>query len=405
MVEQAPGTEEQLSPITSKSPAPEVRAAYTSGVNKSLIVVLVVLVVLALGVAGFMWWQNKQLAAQIELMTTSQQAAKPTEVVPSVTKTPQPAEAVEKPSQTNTFKIPSNWPSYTDEAAGITINYPPEMNPKLNSNRGAASNYKAGSYIVDAVMGDVLDFYFYEYPGGSRREAFYQAVQFDGPENASKYTQSATDVSLNGKTYLKITTTYTSEPGGRVFYLIPQGNRLYYFTLAKNIEKNTALFKNLQMIIASATFNANSQAFLSPSDKQYVSCQATKDFLKEKGDTWDARLDSSGDLVIIQRLTQVLKTKVIRKERVEVTSNIQTYTAPNWEITNFAIMVDSDQKGNYQDAIVLTIPKVEVDKISAATPKSIPSISAAMKINDSLESVSGVWCRPYSAAGIYFTNG
>jgi hypothetical protein len=409
MTEPQPVPENQL-PTTS---TPEVGATFTSGVNKTtgvskslVVIVLVIVAVFAAGMAGFMYWQNQQLQKQMAIITVNQnkinEVAKPT-IAPTITTAFQPTEAVGKPAQTTTYKIPDNWLTFTDEAAGITIKYPPDLGPKLNPNRGAGFNYKAGSYLVDANLGDVIDFYYYGYNGGSRREAFYQGME-DDPQTLIKNTQSASDVSLNGKTFLKLTTTFPGETGSRVFYLIPQGNRLYYFTYAKDVEKNAALFKNLLTVIASSTFNANSQASTTDPNKTMVNCMATSNFLKEKGDTWDARMDASGDMVIIQRLTQALKSKAINKNLIEVIANPQTFNTPSWDILNFALMVDSDQKGNYQDAVVLTIPKAEVDKIIKATPTTISSVSVMMKINESWETAAGEWCRPTSAPGAYFTD-
>ena len=121
------------------SPTPEVsfgsaQDAPTSGVKSPLLmIILVVLAVFALGMAGFMYWQNRELQKQVAVITVAQnqikEAAKPN-VVPTTAADPT-----------------AGWKTYTNSEYGYSIKYPENFTNVNNvgdsGNRIASSTDRA----------------------------------------------------------------------------------------------------------------------------------------------------------------------------------------------------------------------------------------------------------------------
>ncbi|OGV97216.1 hypothetical protein A2W24_04290 [Microgenomates group bacterium RBG_16_45_19] len=396
-----PDSDTPTLPSSSPVPSPGVVLAPKPRLGFALVIGLVSFLVLAsLALAGYFYWQNQQVKKQILNTPYPSPPIAQITSIPSIKSTPIPETISGKPTQSQTLKTGNDWLTYTDAAAGITINYPPKLSPKYNPNRGAAYNFHAGSFLVDQSGETVLDFYFYSYSGGSRRQAFYDAVSFDGPENPNQYTQSTSDVSLNGRTYLKLKSTYTGEEGGRYFFLTPVGDRLYYFAFPANLEKDNALIQNLLTIIATSSLNSQSTPF---SNQTYLTCHEYSNS-SNKGQSWDANINNQQNMVVIQRFNQELKPITFDQSKIQLYTNLQTLSNPGWSINDFTIKHDPSQKSNYQDAIVITLPKAQVDKIRTATSSTIPSVSFTVKISQSLETKTGEWCSPWGSPQTYYTN-
>lgn len=324
----------------------------------------------------------------------SQSAPQPTDTpIPSLTPTDnedQPSISP-KPPAGKTYQVPSGWKKYSDAESGIAISYPPQHTAKYNPNRGFGINYAAGSYLLDKNGNKLIDFYKFGYDGGSRRESFYNAVEFDGPEDAAKYTISTTDVTLNNRTYLKLVSSLWSgirtDQGNRVFFLAPQGNQMYYFTYPASLESNPAVYQNILTIIATSTLTAGA----GENADQYASCYQRPDS-GNINDSWQAKIENGG-MFVIQRTDKILKQQTVDKSKIAITANPQNLDSQYFSITDFEIYVDSSQKSSYQDAFVIKIKKPDIDRIIQDTPASIPSIAIITSINGGIETADGKSCK------------
>lgn len=303
------------------------------------------------------------------------------------------------PSQGNTYTAPSSWESYTDQEAGITINYPPEFIPKYNPNRGVGISYSAGSYLLNITNDTILDYYYFSYDGGSRRVAYYKIAQFDGPEDMSKYTVSADDFYINNQKYLKLVTNYYAQNeklgGNRVFLLLPKGNKMYYFTYPKKLEENTVLFNNILTIVSSAVFTEGKT-------KELIPCYPFV-FDPAKDDSWQANINTNGEMEIIQKTTLRLNHNVLDKRKISIYTNFQDLKKANVEIIDYDIAINSSSKGNYQDAFTITIHKQDVDNIARETPSTISSVAVAVKVYGGLETEDGKMCNS-GGSKMHYTN-
>jgi len=288
------------------------------------------------------------------------------------------------------YPLPSTWQKYTDNDAGITIYYPPEYTPKYNSNRGVGINYAAGSYLLNSKGEKILDFYWIPYDGGSRRKAFYKIAEFDGPEDMSQYTVATSDVILNGKSFLKLISNYWEKINGedkRVFFFIPQGKRMYYFTYPLSIEKDGFVFKNVLTIIANSIFFASSDETVS---QKNIFCYP-RPTLENKEVYWEANLDNEGNMLVIQRTDKLIK-KDVDKTKVSILGNPQDGSFKYFSILDFDFYVDPSLKNSFSGAFVIKIKKQDVEKIIQQTPPSIPSIAIIVSINGAIETETGERC-------------
>lgn len=304
-----------------------------------------------------------------------------------------PASPTKTSQQTDTYSLPKNWRKYTDKESGITIFYPTTYTPKYNPNRGVGINYSAGSYLLDNKSQKILDFYKLPYKEGSRREAFYDVMEFDGPSDMSKYTVSATDISLNGKTYLKLISNYWKEndKGNRVFFLASEGNQMYYFTYPASLENEATTYKNILTIVANHSITTSLP----------ISTDTTSFACTDQKSNWNAHIDSKGNFIIVQETTMELNT-TSDKSKIEVWGNPQDQQNVSiFPISDFEVVVDPSQKGNQQSAFVITIKKSEVDRIIQKTPSAIQSISVMVKINGGIETITGKPCHWSSNSGYY----
>lgn len=294
----------------------------------------------------------------------------------------------EADSGSQTYRMPAGWQEYSDNESGMKIYYPSQYTAKYNSNRGAGISYSAGSYLVDAEGKKVLDFYRYPYKSGSRRVSYYDAAEFDGPDDMSKYTVAAEDVVLNGKTYLKLVSKYWAgqEGGNRVFYFTTQNDWLYYFTYQAGLESNKTDYTNIQTIIATSVLSSGTEL----SYDRYIACYYRPD-AGNAGDSWEARIEN-GDMVVTQRTLKPLKQRAADKSKISVSGNPQNLSN-YFAITDFDVTVDSSKKGSYQDAFVIRIKKKDVDRIIKETPASIPSIAIITSISGGIETADGKLCK------------
>ena len=346
------------------------------------------------GIGGGVYYFNKLQNQSSQPPDYSQPIYQPTDaVIPSLA----PAVSDTQPSippktaAPENYQIPAGWQKYRDAESGITIYYPPQYIAKYNPNRGFGVNYAAGSYLVDKTGRRLLDFYKFGYDGGSRRQSFYNAVEFDGPEDMSKFTVSTTDVTLNGRAYLKLTsnywTTIRSDEGNRVFFLTPLGNQIYYFTYPASLESNPTDYKNILIIIATGALSAGT----GPNPDQYLFCYQRPDS-GNINSSWEAKIEN-GDMVVIQRTDKALKQQIIDKSKIAITANPQNSNSNYFSITDFEIYVDSSRKISYQDAFVIKIKKADVDRIIQDTPPSISSVAIITSINGGVETAAGKTCK------------
>ncbi len=295
-----------------------------------------------------------------------------------------------KTASIQTYQVPSGWQKYSDSESGITVYYPPQYTAKYNPNRGFGVNFRAGSYLVNESGDIVLDFYVFPYNGGSRRQSFYDVVEFDGPEDMSKFTVSIVDVVLNTRTYLKLISnywaTYASQ-GNQVFFLTPQGDKMYYFTYPASFESNSTDYKNILTIIATSVLSVGRGT----SSNQYVYCYARPDS-GNINNSWEARI-VSGDMEVTQRTDKQLKQGFVDKSKISLSGNPQNPDFKYFSITDFDIYVDSSRKGSYQDAFVIKIKKGDVDRIAQDTPSSIPTVAIMSSINGGVETTDGKFCK------------
>lgn len=299
-------------------------------------------------------------------------------------------------NQLQSYTVPQGWQKYSDSEAGISINFPPSYTAKYNSNRGfGTGNFSAGSYLLDASNQKILDFFYFDYDGGSRRDAFYKTIDWDYTvAEISKHTISASDVSLNSRTFLKIVTNFRAWGGSgqaekRVFFLLPQGNKMYYFTYPYSVESRQIDYQNILTVIATSSLSrGNSEETVLSS----TSCYPRSDS-SNKGIYWDSSIHGDGNMIIIQRTDQALKQQAIDKTKIEILGNPQKIPTVYFSLTDFDISIDSTQKGNYQDAFIIKIKKTDIDRIKTNTPSSIPSLAILVKINGGIETSQGESCQ------------
>ncbi|MFZ5366193.1 MAG: hypothetical protein ACOZBZ_02770 [Patescibacteria group bacterium] len=328
---------------------------------------------------------------------------------PSVTPTPLLSPTFETPTTeptkvpAQTYKIPQGWLKYSDAEAGITIWYPPQYVAKYNPNRGfGTGNFAAGSYLLDSGGQKILDFYYFAYEGGSRREAFYKTIDWDyTTQEISRHTISASDVSLNNRTFLKLVTNFgawrdSQYAEKRVFFLTPYGNKMYYFTYPLSVESKAADYKNILTVIATSSLSLGE-----PSTTKTTYCYPRPDS-SNKGAYWDSYIDAEGNMVVIQRTDKALKQQSVDKTKIEISGNPQKIPGTYFTITDFNIYVDSSKKGSYQDAFVIKIKKKDVDKIAADTPPTIPSVAIIISISGGIETTEGEICK-FHLYGYYAT--
>ncbi len=118
---------------------PDVKVAPTSGVNVLLVIVLLV----SLGLAGFMWWQNQQLQKQIaEIKQGEEQKTTENTAIPTIT--PDPTEG---------------WKIYTNEQFGFSFKYPSTWSDEtdLNTVKQGNRNFILKTDNNEFVSGVVFD--------------------------------------------------------------------------------------------------------------------------------------------------------------------------------------------------------------------------------------------------------
>lgn len=288
------------------------------------------------------------------------------------------------------YSLPSDWQKYSDKESGITISYPSIYKAKYNPNRGVGIGFAAGSYLVDSKGNKILDFYKIPYDGGSRRETYYKVAEFDGPADMSKYAVSAEDVILNGKTYLKLVSSYwekTQKTGNRVFFFITEGKQMYYFTYPEALEKSDIEYKTILTIVANSSFSPVADQ----SSSKYISCYP-RPSEANKGEYWEASVNSQGEMIIVQRTNKALKDEV-DLARLSVSGNNQTGGTGYFTLTDFDFSVDHGQKGSLSDAFVIKVKKADVDKLKEQTPSSIPSIAIVISLSGGVQTTEGEFCK------------
>jgi len=264
-------------------------------------------------------------------------------------------------------------------------------------------NFAAGSYLLDSGGQKILDFYYFAYERESRREAFYKTIDWDYTvQEISKHTISASDVSLNNRTFLKLVTNFggwrdSQYAEKRVFFLLSQGNKMYYFTYPLSVESKADDYKNLLIIIANTEFSTPVY-----NHENWISCfPFLYDPLTDK--SWQADINAEGELVIVQKTEVSLKNQPIDKSTIEASVNYQNPKQLGKALNDFEIKVDSSLRGEYKDAFVIKIRKGIVDDIIQKTPLTIPSVAVLIKFNGSLETLDGKKCYT-SAPKSYFAS-
>jgi hypothetical protein len=383
---------------TSSSPINETINNRPRWLIISVVALTVIVIISGAVVAGIQIGKKRGVSSLLPSPTPPNSIAENTPAPVRVS--PEPSNPDIEPTQkkSTTYTVPQGWQKYSDSEAGITINYPPLYTAKYNSNRGfGTGNFAAGSYLLDSAGQKILDFYYFAYEGGSRRDAFYKTIDWDYTvQEISKHTISVSDVVLNNKTFLKIVTNFGAWRGSdyvekRVFFLLPQGDKMYYFTYPYSVESRSNDYKNILTVIATITITGGTSG---GQNLPTTYCYPRPDS-NNRGTYWDSTIDEEGNMVITQRTDKTLKQQTIDKSKIEVSGNPQKIPSTYFSITNFDVNIDSSKKGSYQDAFVIKVKKADVDKIKADTPSSIPSIAVIVSISGGVETSGGEICKSH----------
>jgi hypothetical protein len=134
MTETILGTEEQFKPNNQQSPI--------VGVNKSLMIISGILVVFSLGAAGFLYWQNRELQAQI----TQMNVAKPMEALSQTENNIEPT-----PLVTNANLNIKGWKNFSDTNLGVSFRYPDNLEVAKNESFSDGVLVKRGKVTMMVI--------------------------------------------------------------------------------------------------------------------------------------------------------------------------------------------------------------------------------------------------------------
>lgn len=395
---------EQISEIPREQTHPEANSVCKKPCCQPKTILLAILgLVIVAGIAFGAYTFGKKQAVPGNQITSAPTSVPTT--VPLPTSEPTKALPTQAASaEGKKYPLLADWKQYTDDGSGITIYYPPQYIAKYNPNRGfGTGNYNAGSYLVDSAGNDYLIFYYFDYDGGSRREAFYKTIDWDfTPEEIAKHTLSATDMVLDGKTFLKLTTNFRAWAGSqfvekRVFFLFPLGSQMFYFTYPAKLEADKTAYQNILTVIANAKFEARKDAL--NKQENYQCFPASPDPYNHP--SWETKYDGEGNLLVIQKSNVQLKKDFVDQSRIDVLGNTQGAENTFFLIMNFTTTVDSSLKGSYEGAVVFKILKEDVEKIAKWTPATIPSVAVLIKVNGGLQTINGKFCQTGAHASYY----